>query len=514
LSSCFEVACTPQVRGQWVWATSMARRMNGSLLHVSRCAELIAAEVMAALPADVEEEAEASPLRSWSEAVEESRSPVEDVRSGCAEPGTRCGEERPGSGSSARAGQGAEGADGGAVEYPPEGEDRAPAIELPAELRELLRDLERADAFELDRRLRLALGLEQRLHARMGPLLEVLMRHQVHRLLGFATREDYARERLGIDPSRARALLRIERTARANPVLERAYREGRLTSLQVETLVPLLFDGLLDRRADAWVDWAGRITLRRLRDDVERALVVQDVDPAEFACSGGLPAEAWGTAEARGADEGDAGRERGIGAHVSGAGEAEVEAVPGPATERAETCAVRFIGPAEIVRLFEAVLCSVRRRMERVTGRMPTRGQALEAMLDHVLDAWGANDARIARRHRVFARDGWRCVVPGCSSMRNLHDHHVVFRSQGGGDELSNRTTLCAFHHVRGVHAGRVSVRGKAPDSLRFALGLRADRAPLVEYRAGDRLSTGLEPASQAGLAARPRASGPAPARW
>jgi hypothetical protein len=180
----------------------------------------------------------------------------------------------------------------------------------------------------------------------------------------------------------------------------------------------------------------------------------------------------------------------------------------------AETCAVRFIGPAEIVRLFEAVLCSVRRRIERVTGRMPTRGQALEAMLDHVLEAWGANDERIARRHRVFARDGWRCVVPGCSSMRNLHDHHVVFRSQGGGDELSNRTTLCAFHHVRGVHAGRVSVRGKAPDSLRFALGLRADRAPLVEYRAGDRLSTGLEPASQAGLAVRPRASGPAPARW
>jgi hypothetical protein len=150
---------------------------------------------------------------------------------------------------------------------------------------------------------------------------------------------------------------------------------------------------------------------------------------------------------------------------------------------------VRFIGPAEIVRLFEAVLCSVRRRIERATGKLPTRGEALEAMLDHVLDAWGANDTRIARRHRIFARDGWRCVVPGCSSMRNLHDHHVVFRSQGGGDELSNRTTLCAFHHVRGVHAGRVSVRGKAPGELRFALGLRADRAPLVEYRAGDRLA-------------------------
>jgi hypothetical protein len=465
LSSCFQVACTPQVRGQWVWATSMARRMHGSLLHVSRCAELIAAEVMSALPVDVDEETEVagSPLRSWPEAVAHAGSLVEVVKAGNAEPGNRCGDECSSAGS-----------------------DRDPEIELPGELRELLRDLDREDPFELDRRLRIALALEQQLHARMGPLLELLMRHQVHRMLGFATREEYASERLGIDPSRARALLRIERAARANPVLERAYREGRLTSLQVEALVPLLLDGRLDRRADAWVDWAGGITLRRLRDDVERALVVRDVDPAEFARSGGLPPGTWDT------DEGATGSEQGIGARTSEAMQTnagtDIERAIGARVSRpAETCVVRFIGPAEIVRLFEAVLCSVRRRIERVTGQMPTRGQALEAMLDHVLEAWGANDERIARRHRVFARDGWRCVVPGCSSMRNLHDHHVVFRSQGGGDEPSNRTTLCAFHHVRGVHAGRVSIRGKAPGELRFALGLRADRAPMVEYRAGDR---------------------------
>ncbi len=68
--------------------------------------------------------------------------------------------------------------------------------------------------------------------------------------------------------------------------------------------------------------------------------------------------------------------------------------------------------------------------------------------------------------------------------MRNLHDHHIVFRSAGGSDGLENRVTLCAFHHLRGVHTGLVSVTGRAPDRLRFEL-------PLAVYTSGDRLVAG-----------------------
>jgi hypothetical protein len=109
-------------------------------------------------------------------------------------------------------------------------------------------------------------------------------------------------------------------------------------------------------------------------------------------------------------------------------------------------------------------------------------------MFDHALEAWGANDPRVRREHRVFARDGWRCTVPGCTSYRNLHDHHIVFRSVGGGDDLANRTTLCAYHHLRGVHARRVRVIGSAPAGLRFELGLRPGQRPLLRYRSGERL--------------------------
>jgi hypothetical protein len=124
--------------------------------------------------------------------------------------------------------------------------------------------------------------------------------------------------------------------------------------------------------------------------------------------------------------------------------------------------------------------------MERDTGRLPTEGEALGAMLDHVLSTWGALDGKVASRHKVFARDGWRCAVPGCTSMQNLHDHHIRFRSAQGSDDLANRITLCAFHHLRGVHGGLLRCVGRAPDGLRWEMGIRPGVTPRLAYRSGD----------------------------
>jgi hypothetical protein len=56
----------------------------------------------------------------------------------------------------------------------------------------------------------------------------------------------------------------------------------------------------------------------------------------------------------------------------------------------------------------------------------------------------------------------------------------VVFRSAGGGGENANLTTLCAFHHQRGVHAGVIRISGRAPGGLVFEL-------PLGRFGSGDR---------------------------
>ena len=47
--------------------------------------------------------------------------------------------------------------------------------------------------------------------------------------------------------------------------------------------------------------------------------------------------------------------------------------------------------------------------------------------------------------------------------------HHVIFRSQGGGDTVDNILTLCFDCHIRGIHGGGKDaqrLREKAVESM------------------------------------------------
>jgi hypothetical protein len=315
------------------------------------------------------------------------------------------------------------------------------ATEIPPHVRALLTGLESADAFELDARLRQAVALEQRIDAEMAPLL----RASPH--LGAA---------FGVSPRKLRALVRLDRVGDRCPALREAFQEARLSWVQANALVGLLSLPETAPFRAGWVTWAERVTVRRLHQDVDAAL--EAAARGEPPCPPDDPiCSSWQT---RAQDTGE-------------------EETPGAADE---TTRFFFSAPIEGARLLRAVVSSVRRRLEC------SEGAAWGWMFDHALESWGTNDPRVRREHRVFARDGWRCTVPGCTSYRNLHDHHIVFRSVGGDDELANRTTLCAYHHLRGVHARRVRVIGSAPGGLRFELGLRPGQQPLLCYRSGDQL--------------------------
>jgi hypothetical protein len=151
-------------------------------------------------------------------------------------------------------------------------------------------------------------------------------------------------------------------------------------------LVPLVNADPLGRFMKDWVVWAERVTVRRLREDVEWALALEETDPLAFRQSGGLPPESREIGAPR--------REPGVDAAPQL--EREIGAPPREATE--ETCSV--FGPADVVKLFRAV--------------------------------------------------------------------------------------LCAFHHLRGVHAARLRCVGRAPDGLTWQMGIRPGAAPLVAYRSGD----------------------------
>jgi hypothetical protein len=431
------IRCSPEVNGRWHSARQLARRMAGEPLPAWGCAEAVAAEVLSAL-GELEDEPTTDspkpdpaprPTPPWAEPDRASPRAILDT------PSTRTF-VRP---------------------------------EPPPLTRELLDGLADADAFELDHRLRQVVALEQELEARIGPLLREVADGRLYVAAGFTSFEAYARERLGLSPRRARALLRLERVAARIPELRNRYHEGLLSWVQAQTLVPLLLAlAEVGAHASAWLDRAARVTVRRLEEDVDHALLLLSTDPGAFGRTGGLPDEAR--------PEG-----RQAGARDSTAREQEKDSKYWTELER---CRVSFSAPADVARLFRAVLCTVRRRIEGAT-----EGEAFGAMLAHALEAWGHGQRRPDRSLRVFERDGWRCTIPGCSSLRNLHAHHIRFRSAGGTDDLANQTTLCAWHHQRGVHAGIVRVAGRAPHALRFELGVRAGAPPLLRAFSGDRLA-------------------------
>ena len=146
-------------------------------------------------------------------------------------------------------------------------------------------------------------------------------------------------------------------------------------------------------------------------------------------------------------------------------------ACPGPLVP------LRLTLPARTVLDLRQVLAAARRQGNLVQmfssrgGDVP-EWAALLALLGDFVVTWDVDLAgRRPSVQRIYVRDGWRCMAPGCTSRRNLETHHIVYRSQGGSDADENLVCLCRFHHQMGEHGGLARVRGVAPLGLVWELG-------------------------------------------
>src|SRR5438034_919098 len=280
-------------------------------------------------------------------------------------------------------------------------------------------------------RRRLARRAMQRIDWQMGVLLRTFFDLRLHRAFGFPSASRYVAERLGLSGRKARALVALERGLRRTPALAAAYREGNVSWLRALTLLPVA------SRDDAWVARAGEVTLRRLVAEVEWALDRRDA---------GLP-----TAPP-----------------PPGATLAPVERQMCARSDDMLDADITFAAAPSVVALFRAALDAFRPAGE-------PRWKACEKLLEHVCHEW---EAQPQHRDPVFARDGWRCAVPACTSRANLHDHHIRYRSAGGDNSRANRVTICAWHHLRGIHLGRIRAHGTAPHAITWEIGVRRGRPP------------------------------------
>jgi hypothetical protein len=427
------VRCSPAVRARWLQAHEMAERVAGQRLRPGEALEWITAEVCSELPL-------AEPVDGAAGSDEQ-----EEARPGAA----REDAERSFSDEDAAAACAAT--------------ERAPAPPLPAAIASLTDRLADADPFELDRRLRRAVALEQRLDAAIAPLLRVVTASEYEWSRLWQPLAVYAAEQLGMSASKARALLRIERAGDVCPELRDAFRSGRLSWAKAQGLVPLLLLDVPGPWRPRWVAWAERVTVRRLEADVARALLLRAAHgPAWHRCL--LDPERA--------------------QHPIPAAEQQMCA---PEIDLEATERLTWRVPRDVEGLFVAVRETLRVRLRGEGRRLPSDGEVLDALLARALASWSRRAPGAPRPDPVIERDGYRCTVPGCSSRRHLHDHHVRFRSAGGSDDPANRITLCAFHHQRCLHAGRLRIRGRAPAGLLFELGVRPGGAePIARYRSGD----------------------------
>jgi hypothetical protein len=317
-----------------------------------------------------------------------------------------------------------------------------------------------ADPFALDARLIEAMRVIRTCEPRIGRLLRVVVDRRLYRLLGFASFDGYLRERLGISSRKAWALLKVEKATSRSEDFARTYRDGRLSWARALALLPVL-----DRAtAPAWIERAEAVTVRRLYDEVSLVLEARDAVGARASLSPpplgaqllrdlSLPVRVQ------------------IGAR-SEVGSAVSAEVGGRAAYEVCDAEISFIGPASVIALMRDIVDAFER-----PGT--PRWTAFERMLQQVIGYWEATP-----RHPdpIFARDGWRCTVPACSSRRNLHDHHIRFRSRGGDNARDNRTVVCAAHHLHGIHAGVVRAAGTAPDAIEWDLGVRPGAPPLLRF--------------------------------
>jgi hypothetical protein len=474
------------VRGRWDWAVELYRRTAGAAAPIWQAAEGFAAEYLSGIPGAAADE-----------------SIVASDASAGATNGSTAADDSTAANDSAGAPDASSGC--------PQSDDDDAGIDLFEEVQRALEDelgiskwappadvmevnlppgLDADDCEEdaprdaaaLDHRLRGLIDIRQNLAWHQGRLLRTFANYRLYRALGFRSFSRYCRENLGMSVSRAWQLIALARRLLELPALERAYRRGELSRVKAFEISRVAQPDT----EKAWLRLGCSVTARRLRDEVALALADLENEALPPEARRGLPRgldpdgrvqlsapQIQPPPDPDTAPDPDAAPDDDVAPALAAAAGAGVQtsapaAAPGEVQSSAPTTTadpdcqtsarsnliatrIHFRAPADVAQLWRQALAACR----AVEGDHLQDWECVVRMLDSFRRTWDLRgSAGWRRRYRIFERDGWRCRVPGCTSRRNLHGHHVVFRSEGGGDQDDNLVTVCATHHLRCLHTG------------------------------------------------------------
>jgi len=339
---------------------------------------------------------------------------------------------------------------------------------------------------ELDHQIRTLIFLEDELERHLGRVMRDLSERGGWSRLIFRGAGHYAEERLGLARRTLQTRAMLSRSLRRYPRLRSAYEQGEIGMEAALLVVRVLGCVPAVERAteEAWVERARECTVKRLRDE-RRAHARNGFEgPGSVGPGAPLSDEVWHASLRL-----EPGTQR---RRLLRLGLLAID-------QRRADVFLRLRLPADLAASFLAVAESATRRVEQEVDRVPWDQPdpdpgalpswraartfsircrrvpvwvGLLAMLEDYVCTWD-DPAGMPKRaaDRIYTRDGWRCTAPGCTSRRNLEDHHLDYRSHGGCDDPSNRTTLCRFHHRMGEHGMLAECRGAAPLGILWRLG-------------------------------------------
>lgn len=303
------------------------------------------------------------------------------------------------------------------------------------------------------------------------------------RTLGFASRDQYARERLGITRQAAHELRARGRAFRDFPELFEAVGSRRICMSAVRLIAKVATPDTVE----AWIERATQRTVVHLREEV---------DAVRMSVRCGLDVDLWPPNDQALAESAELERQvlsgeiwtplhdaltDGVLADMEPAeGSVGMSVGDQPAITDSPGTTYRFMIPPAVALEFELA----ERVYQAMVPDTPDRPRpsflafaclalyaahkdAIEASLEH--DRWG----------HVYLRDRYKCQNPVCGSRSTVTPHHMQFQSHDGGDEAENMKTLCHVCHLAMVHDRRSLVVEPPASRARWLIG--GDEAPLLE---------------------------------
>ena len=306
------------------------------------------------------------------------------------------------------------------------GERRISAIGAAIETSEDPEALKKLSPFALHKRAKRLMAARRNFDEPFGRALERFHRMKTWKLIGYDTWEEYCRDRLGMSVRCVRERIWLERQMQGFPEIREALISGKL-SFSKALLV------------------ARSATFANVREKIEEATKTTHQQTDRESTK----------------EEKAKHKEQGI-RHIWGTKEA------------AETFAMAI---------------SAAQAVSASKGRRITAGAAVAEIARHFREVWEevANRPKeTKKREKARHRNHGCCAWPGCKRPAD-HLHHLVFKSRGGSDEISNLVPLCFMHHQHGIHREYLIIEGRAGERLVFkAVGPEGEVTTLWEIVGDD----------------------------